>query len=291
MKLCGAIFFCALALPAQTALAQDADPAAKNPLELRRQAQALEHGEGIKKDLPRAMGLYCEAARLGDAEAQFNLGWIYANGRGIPRDDSVAAYFFDLAARQEHPQARNMLRFVGSPPPVAPDCMRDPQAESLQAALAASTPEQKRIIALMFRLAPNYGIDPDLGLAVLRTESRFDVSAVSPKNAQGLMQLIPETSVRFHVTKPFDPEQNIRGGLSYLRWLLAYFKGNVALVAAAYNAGEGAVDRYKGIPPYAETQDYVKRIMGAFKKSEHPYDASVTRASPDLDAMRVKIKM
>ena len=74
------------------------------------------------------------------------------------------------------------------------------------------------------------------------------------------MQLIPETSARFNVKKPFDPVQNVRGGLAYLRWLLAYFKGNVALVAAAYNAGEGTVERYRGVPPYAETRAYVQRI-------------------------------
>ena len=75
------------------------------------------------------------------------------------------------------------------------------------------------------------------------------------------MQLIPETSARFNVKQPFDPVQNIRGGFAYLRWLLAYFQGDVALVAAAYNAGEGIVERYRGIPPYAETRAYVQRIM------------------------------
>ena len=96
---------------------------------------------------------------------------------------------------------------------------------------------------------------------------------VSPKNAQGLMQLIPETSARFNVKKPFDPVQNIRGGLAYLRWLLAYFRGDVTLVAAAYNAGEGTVERYRGVPPYAETRAYVQRIKRHFRKDEHPYDA------------------
>lgn len=101
------------------------------------------------------------------------------------------------------------------------------------------------------------------------------------------MQLIPETSVRFNVRKPFDPEQNIRGGMSYLRWLLAYFEGNVALVAAAYNAGEGAVNRFRGIPPYAETRGYVKRIMSIFKKDDHPFDPGITTPSPELPRIRV----
>jgi soluble lytic murein transglycosylase-like protein len=122
-----------------------------------------------------------------------------------------------------------------------------------------------------------------LALAIARTESNFNPSAVSGKNAQGLMQLIPETSVRFNVRKPFDPEQNIRGGLAYLRWLLAYFRGDVALVAAAYNSGEGTVNRYRGIPPYPETRDYVKRILNFFPRDAHPYDEAVTPPSPDLE--------
>jgi len=101
------------------------------------------------------------------------------------------------------------------------------------------------------------------------------------------MQLIPETSARFNVKKPYDPIQNIRGGLAYLRWLLAYFRGDVALVAAAYNAGEGAVNRYRGVPPYAETRAYVKHIMQFFKNPQHPFDASVTEPSPELSRIRV----
>jgi soluble lytic murein transglycosylase-like protein len=125
-----------------------------------------------------------------------------------------------------------------------------------------------------------------LALAVIRAESNFNPTARSQKNAQGLMQLIPETSERFNVSRPFDPVQNVRGGLAYLRWLLAYFEGNVLLVAAAYNAGEGAVNRYGGIPPFAETRGYVKRIMQLFGKSEHPYDARVTPPSAELKRIR-----
>ena len=119
-------------------------------------------------------------------------------------------------------------------------------------------------------------------MAIIRAESNFNPGAISPKNAQGLMQLIPETAERFNVKKPFDPEQNIRGGLSYLRWLLAYFEGNIMLVAAAYNAGEGAVNRYAGVPPYAETQGYVKRIREIFRHDQHPFDAKVTTPSREL---------
>ena len=300
------ILCCASIVAMHSAIGQDTKPDADRIAALRAEARALEHGEGVPKNTAQAVNLYCQAARQGDAEAQFSVGWMYANGRGIARDDEMAAYFFSLAAQQGHQHAQGMLRFVGTPRQTMPDCMRDLAAEAEAAraeqrrmlalllqreAINAATPAQRRIVELLFKLAPDYGVDPLLGLAVVRFESNFDPAAVSPKNAQGLMQLIPETSARFNVTKPFDPEQNIRGGLSYLRWLLAYFKGNVALVAAAYNAGEGAVNRHKGIPPYAETQDYVKRIMGAFKKEDHPYDASVVPPSPELAAMRVRVKL
>jgi len=263
--------------------------------QLRLEARAYEHGEGVPRNQARAAQLYCDASRAGDAEAQFSLGWMHANGRGMPRDDAQAAYFFALAAAQDHPHAQRMLRHVGNPAPEMPACMVikqdppapevvrvEPEIDQIAAFLAASSPEKKKLVELLLRLAPEYGVNPQLALAIARTESNLNPAAVSPKNAQGLMQLIPETSARFNVTKPFDPEQNIRGGLSYLRWLLAYFKGRVTLVAAAYNAGEGAVNRHRGIPPYTETQGYVKRILEIVKKHEHPFDARVTGPSPEL---------
>ncbi len=85
------------------------------------------------------------------------------------------------------------------------------------------------------------------------------------------MQLMPDTAKRFRVKNPFDPEDNIKGGLSYLRWLLGFFQGNVPLVAAAYNAGERAVENHRGIPPYAETQNYVRKIMLLYRKPTHPF--------------------
>jgi len=117
---------------------------------------------------------------------------------------------------------------------------------------------------------------------VIGTESNFNPKARSPKNAQGLMQLIPETAQRFNVRDSYDPVQNIRGGMAYLRWLLAYFEGDVVLATAGYNAGEGAVDRYRGVPPYRETREYVKRIQTLFGKTEHRYDQTVTQPSPAL---------
>jgi soluble lytic murein transglycosylase-like protein len=124
-------------------------------------------------------------------------------------------------------------------------------------------------------------------LAIIATESNFDPLALSPKKAQGLMQLIPDTAARFNVRDPLDPAQNIRGGMAYLRWLMAYFEGDIALVAAAYNAGERAVERYLGVPPYAETRNYVRRIVGAMGGQRlHPFDAKVTAPSQRLALIR-----
>ena len=101
------------------------------------------------------------------------------------------------------------------------------------------------------------------------------------------MQLIPDTAARFRVLRPRDPAQNIRGGMAYLRWLMAYFEGNISLVAAAYNAGEGAVNRYRGVPPYAETLNYVRKVLAQVNTVVHPFDASVTDPSPALPLMRL----
>ena len=259
--------------------AQQASGSLEKAQALRNEARGYEHGEGVRRDQAKAIQLYCESARLGDAESQYSLGWMYANGRGTSRDDATAAYFFEMAAKKGHSQAQRMLRQVGDPVIKPPDCLFDSDGHDI---VALAAPERRKLMEMVLKLAPEYGVYPRLAMAVIRAESNFNPGAVSPKNAQGLMQLIPETAERFNVKKPFDPEQNIRGGLAYLRWLLAYFKGNVALVVAAYNAGEGAVNRYGGIPPYAETQIYVKRIRETFKLDEHPYDPAITEPSPEL---------
>jgi len=129
--------------------------------------------------------------------------------------------------------------------------------------------DKQRHAQLIRRLAPRFDVDYRLALAIARAESNLDPSAVSPKNAQGLMQLIPDTAARFGVRNAFDPEQNVRGGLAYLRWLLERFNGSVALASAAYNAGEGAVEKHGGVPPYAETQNYVQRILHFYRSPVH----------------------
>jgi soluble lytic murein transglycosylase-like protein len=106
-----------------------------------------------------------------------------------------------------------------------------------------------------------YQIPEALVRAVIRVESNFDARAISRANAQGLMQLIPATAERMLVSDPFDARQNVLGGTRYLRVLANLFNGNLQLTLAAYNAGEGAVIRYRGIPPYEETQAYVSRVL------------------------------
>lgn len=271
------------ASPAPTFAAQE--KTAERWRALREEALAFEHGEGVPKNSEKAIALYCQGAKAGDPEARYSLGWMYMNGRGVPRNDGLAAYFFKLAADQGHEPSRKMLPFVGKPVTETPECLREKIAFNDPGNMAEwvfTNEKQRRLAGLISRLAPEYGISPQFAYAVARTESNLNSNALSAKNAQGLMQLIPDTSARFNVKKPFDPEQNIRGGLSYLRWLLAYFKGDVALVAAAYNAGEGAVNHYLGIPPYAETRNYVQRILAVFPQREHPFNPAVTDPSPSL---------
>ncbi|MCB1775888.1 MAG: transglycosylase SLT domain-containing protein [Candidatus Competibacteraceae bacterium] len=252
-------------------------------------ATRYEHGEGVPQSYERAMQLYCAAARRNHVEAQYQLGWMYANGRGVARNDAQAAAWFRLAAAKGDALAKRMLARVGDPAKVERahcvepvDPTRKPPAPVIvrrkkPASPKWARPEQAKIVSLVNRLAPKYGLQPTLVLAVIAAESGFNAQAHSIKNAQGLMQLIPATAERFGVKDPYDPVQNLQGGMAYLRWLLAYFQGDVRLSLAGYNAGEGAVVRYGGVPPYAETRAYVDKIIRDYGQLIHPPVTPVTK--------------
>jgi TPR repeat protein len=298
---------------APPAFASVADPAAKMLSMLEAAAQSgdaqaqVELGEkyafaeGVPKDYKKANQLFCRAAKYGHAEALYNLGWAYANSRGAARDDGVAAALFSMAAARGHAHASKLLTVVGTHGEVQlPACMQpDPlplakllpalpvwvaEADDLPGLKIPMAP--KEIMQLVQRLAPQYEVDTNLALALISVESAFNTSALSPAKAQGLMQLIPETAERFGVKRPFNPDENLKGGLAYLRWLLAYFQGDVSLVLAAYNAGEGAVEKHRGIPPYNETRDYVKKITGMYRRLTHPYNSSIVKPSPIIEQLK-----
>jgi soluble lytic murein transglycosylase-like protein len=152
---------------------------------------------------------------------------------------------------------------------MAPDVIASPEiAFRIPADIPTSgDPGLDRII---YEAAEKQGIDPRFIHAVIWQESKYKVDARSHAGAQGLMQLMPATAKRFGCDDPNDPVENITAGTKYLSWLLKRFSGNVELALAGYNAGEGSVDKYDGIPPYNETQNYVKIISKRYGKMYHP---------------------
>lgn len=267
----------------------------------------LENGEGVARDVGKAMQLYCEAAKSGLPDAYVQLGWLFANGRGVQRSESVAYTMFRKAAVLGSELGERLTDLFAGQPMRMPPCLGGealpedlpPPAKTVvlaqtpsvdapaQFSNGAPTIERRRVVEMVVRQARQLKLDPRLVLALIGTESGFDPLARSVKNAQGLMQLIPDTAERFAVKDILDPVENLRGGMTYLRWLLAYYRGDVWLAVAAYNAGEGAVDRFRGIPPYAETMAYVQRIRNQYPLDRHPYEPAAAPSSSIFSGKRL----
>lgn len=152
--------------------------------------------------------------------------------------------------------------------------------QSVMAAVPRSLSSRSSAYADLIEKTSNaFQVESKFVHAIIHTESSYNPNAVSPVGAQGLMQLMPATARRFGVTNPYNPEQNIQGGVSYLRWLLNRYNGNMVLAAAAYNAGEGRVDQYRGVPPYKETREYVRKVMQRYSGGAMPMMAQAVVVS------------
>jgi soluble lytic murein transglycosylase-like protein len=281
----------------------------KNPAVLLDWGQRHLHGVRAPQNIDRAVQFYCAAARLGSAEAQYRLGDIYARTLLGKRDEVLAAAWLLKAAAGQYSAAKTRLQdwnLSTTSFPADPECVtrermvartlppakpvtpaKTPKAKPPAAApvprLALDTPNRREIERLVRTLAPRHRLNPDVVLAVIQVESNFNPKAQSHKQAQGLMQLIPDTARRFGVADPWDARQNIDGGMAYLRWLLDHFNGDLRLALAGYNAGERAVRRHGGVPPYKETQGYVRKIARVLGVSEEGLAAVQTSHGP-IDA-------
>jgi soluble lytic murein transglycosylase-like protein len=151
-----------------------------------------------------------------------------------------------------------------------PQAQLNPEADEEYLPSDIPSSGDRNLDLIILRAGKRYGVDPRFIHAVIWQESKYKVRARSGAGAQGLMQMIPATARRFGCSDVYDSESNVNAGTRYLRWLLERFDGNVSLALAGYNAGEGAVDKYNGVPPYNETQNYVRIITGRYGKLQHP---------------------
>lgn len=191
---------------------------------------------------------------------------VFSDGRSmrverVERADAVAYLFLEGGGALSIPAER--IANWEDLPAAADD---PPAAESVPTEEVVEPDPGWRLAAgeyadLIARVAERHDVNPALLTAMAQAESAFDPLAVSPKGARGLLQLMPETAERFGVSNPFDAAQNVEGAARYLGWLLERYDGRADLALAGYNAGEGAVDLHRGIPPYGETRRYVRRVL------------------------------
>lgn len=228
----------------------------------------LKMRDGILTSLVHSMLLYSPLAARAALGAAFLCAAYSCSAQIFVGSDERGAVLLSNFASDETPDV-----VVAAPEPLAPAApaaaAAPRAAESVVTAAADGTHDQGGALRpVIEKVAKEVAISPKLLQAVIQAESGFKAKAVSPKGAIGLMQLMPETAARFGVRNAYDPLENIRGGATYLKWLLEYFRGDVRLALAGYNAGELAVVRagYR-IPPIAETIDYVPKVLGFLSRA------------------------
>ena len=214
-------------------------------------ARRLEFGMGVETDLARAAELYCDAAMRGRAEAALRLAGMFLDGEGVEVDVVTSAAWLAIGQQVRRPVVR-----------LRQPCAAGP---ALSATATTGTGESAMPTADLAKLvrtvALRQSVDPALILAMVAVESAFRPEAVSPRGARGLLQVMPATATSLGISDPHDPLQNLVGAIGHIRRLLGRYDGNISLALAAYNAGEGAVAQHRGIPPFAETQAYVQRVL------------------------------
>lgn len=175
----------------------------------------------------------------------------------------LLASFYAFADFYKYTDENGVVHLTNSPRPGYTWMMGETRNAPARA-VAKKVPREK-LDEMIYISAVKHGVDPALVRAVVKAESDYDAQAVSVVGARGLMQLMPETARLMGVVDIHDPEQNIDGGTRYLTGLLDRFDWEVPLALAAYNAGEGAVRRHGGVPPYSETRDYVRKVLGYYR--------------------------
>ena len=224
--------------------------------------------------------------KLASAIDRFGNGPVRLNE---PQDGSGASVQLPNQLNSDTPAgaARVRAAALGSSTGITPTAAASTYAAAASATVGttstASDNLSPALSATFDRLAAKYGVPAALAKGVARAESGFRANAVSGAGAQGLMQLMPSTARGLGVTNPFNPEQNAEGGIKYLKGLLDRFHGDTKLAVAAYNAGPNAVARFGGVPPYAETQTYVQRVLG-YARGYAPDSDSTTTGSADAGA-------
>lgn len=241
-------------LPSSPGATVASDPLSRAPL--------YENGESVALNYQEALALYCEAAHRGEPAAFLAIGWMYLNGRGVARSDTIAVRWFRKAAEHNVPQAANLLNLLsGIPAAESGGCpSHKGVAVGPRNASGRTILPPASIRKLIEETAAAIGISSNLLGSVISVESGFNPNAVSKKNAAGLMQLMPGTAKQLGVPDPFNPHDNVRAGARYLRSLLQTYDGNLTLALAAYNAGQRAVRAHRGVPPFRETGAYIAKV-------------------------------